>query len=166
MDCKSGKPLEETADQQCIICETFVLHQAICELELHSSHLRLITRNKTIDIPIQHTLKFQLIYVHDRPEGIRLFVEGRTIELRRDFWPRASEWEDALLSCITHKGFHASFKPLRKLGQGSFATVYLAEDVMKGEKTAVKVFSKEKAFRGEGRRAIEYEISIMRAVKS
>lgn len=143
-----------------------MLQQAICELELHSSHLRLITRNKTIDIPIRPSLKFQLIYLRERAEGIRLFVEGRTIELRRDFWPRASEWEDALLSCITHKGFHANFKPLRKLGQGSFATVYLAEDIRKGEKIAVKVFSKEKAYKGEGRRAIENEISMMRAVKS
>lgn len=52
MNNQSGKELEETADQQCVIADTFVLRQALCELELHGTHLRLITKSKTINIPI------------------------------------------------------------------------------------------------------------------
>lgn len=52
MQSQSGKQLEDTADQQFVIAETFVLHQALCEVELHHTHLRLIAKNKTINIPI------------------------------------------------------------------------------------------------------------------
>jgi serine/threonine protein kinase len=38
--------------------------------------------------------------------------------------------------------FHSFFKPIRKIGKGNFASVYLAEDTRMKRKTAVKAFMK------------------------
>ena len=71
-----------------------------------------------------------------------------------------------LLSHITRKDFHEFFKPLKKIGKGNFATVYLAEDLRKSRFVAIKAFMKEVAFKGDGKRAIENEIKLMRMIKS
>lgn len=42
-----------------------------------------------------------------------------------------------------HKGFSEFYKPLRRLGRGTFATVYLVEHKYTGKRKAAKVFSRE-----------------------
>jgi serine/threonine protein kinase len=71
-----------------------------------------------------------------------------------------------LLKYITRRDFHEFFRPLRKIGRGNFATVYLAEDVRGCRKVAVKAFMKEVSYKGEGKPAIENEIKLMRRVKN
>ena len=71
-----------------------------------------------------------------------------------------------MLSCITRQDFHEFFKPIKKIGKGNFASVYLAQDLKKNRQVAIKAFMKEIAFKGEGRQAIENEIKIMRRVNS
>lgn len=44
---------------------------------------------------------------------------------------------------LPHKGFGDYFKPLRRLGKGAFATVYLVEHKHTNQLLAAKVFSKE-----------------------
>lgn len=65
------------------------------------------------------------------------------IKLKREFWPKANLWEDELLNHVTRSNFHLFFKPIRRLGKGCFASVYLAEDVRIKRQTAVKAFSKD-----------------------
>ena len=65
------------------------------------------------------------------------------IKLKRDFWPKADVWEDELLKHIARSNFHSFFKPIRRLGKGAFASVYLAEDVRIKRRTAIKAFSKD-----------------------
>lgn len=71
-----------------------------------------------------------------------------------------------MLSCITRQDFHDFFKPIKKIGKGNFASVYLAQDLKKNRQVAIKAFMKEIAFKGEGKLAIENEIKIMRRVNS
>lgn len=44
---------------------------------------------------------------------------------------------------ISHKGFNEFYKPLKRLGRGTFATVYLIEHKFTKTKKAAKVFSYE-----------------------
>ncbi len=55
---------------------------------------------------------------------------------------------------MTRKDFHQSFKPLKKIGRGNFATVYLAEDIQRNRDVAIKAFMKEKAYLENGKKAI------------
>ena len=41
-----------------------------------------------------------------------------------------------------HKGFNDFYKPIKRLGRGTFATVYLVEHKYTGMRRAAKVFSK------------------------
>lgn len=43
---------------------------------------------------------------------------------------------------ISHKGFNDYFRPLKRLGRGSFAAVYLVEHKITKEKFAAKVFTR------------------------
>lgn len=47
---------------------------------------------------------------------------------------------------INQKGFHAQFKPVKKLGKGNFASVYQVIKVEDGKKYAVKAFSKANTY--------------------
>jgi len=85
--------------------------------------------------------------------------------LERDFWLRGKEWENHLLKYITRRDFHEFFRPLRKIGKGNFATVYLAEDMRANRRVAIKAFMKEPAFKNDGKYAIENEIKLMRRIK-
>jgi hypothetical protein len=42
----------------------------------------------------------------------------------------------------SHKGFNEYFKPIKRLGRGSFATVYLIEHKIIGCRFAAKVFAR------------------------
>lgn len=44
---------------------------------------------------------------------------------------------------LSHKGFNDYFKPIKRLGKGAFATVYLIEHRITKERWAAKVFSRE-----------------------
>lgn len=64
---------------------------------------------------------------------------------------------------LNQRGFHQDFKPIKKIGKGNFASVYLAERNDTKEKCAVKAFSKEAAFSEEnGKECLIKEIEIMR----
>lgn len=58
------------------------------------------------------------------------------------------------MGCVTRKDFHEFFKPIRKIGKGNFATVYLAEDIKTNRPVAIKAFMKDSAYRGDGKAAI------------
>lgn len=47
---------------------------------------------------------------------------------------------------LNQKGFHEMFKPMKKLGKGSFASVYEVERLTDRKKFAVKAFSKQTSF--------------------
>ncbi len=53
------------------------------------------------------------------------------------------EWRDILASKLNQRGFHELFKPLKKLGKGSSAVVYLVLKEEDQKKYAAKSFSKE-----------------------
>lgn len=66
---------------------------------------------------------------------------------------------------ISHKGFNDIFKPLKRLGRGSFATVYLVQHKVTGEKFAAKVFSREIQKIGfMGHESLQTEIDMLRTL--
>ena len=58
-------------------------------------------------------------------------------------------WRDALSPILNQRGFHELFKPIKKIGKGNFASVYLVHKHENGHKFAVKAFSKEAAYSEE-----------------
>ena len=64
---------------------------------------------------------------------------------------------------INRKGFHDLFRPIKKIGKGNFASVYLAERKEDGRMVAVKAFSKELIYSQEkGKDSLINEISLLR----
>jgi len=57
-----------------------------------------------------------------------------------------NKWRDVLKSKLNQRGFHEQFKPIKKIGKGNFASVYLAEKHETKTNYAVKAFSKEAAY--------------------
>jgi calcium-dependent protein kinase len=55
-------------------------------------------------------------------------------------------WRGILKQYLNQVGFHEQFKPIKKIGKGNFASVYLAEKLEDGKKYAVKAFAKEAAY--------------------
>lgn len=51
-------------------------------------------------------------------------------------------WRDLLAGRLNQRGFHDLFKPIKKIGKGNFASVYLVIKHEDGKKYAVKAFSK------------------------
>ena len=51
-------------------------------------------------------------------------------------------WRDSLERKLNQRGFHEIFKPIKKIGKGNFASVYLVYKHEDGHKYAVKAFSK------------------------
>lgn len=67
---------------------------------------------------------------------------------------------------ISHNGFNDIFKPLKRLGRGSFATVYLVQHKVTGEKFAAKVFSREIQKIGfMGHESLQTEINMLRTLE-
>lgn len=72
-------------------------------------------------------------------------------------------WRDALAVRINQRGFHELFKPIKKIGKGNFASVYLVIKHEDEKKYAVKAFSKEGTYSEEnGKESLINEILIMR----
>ncbi|CAD8056637.1 unnamed protein product [Paramecium sonneborni] len=64
---------------------------------------------------------------------------------------------------MNQTGFHQYFKVYKKIGKGSFASVYLAQRIEDGTKMAVKAFCKNAVYKEEnGREGLINEIQIMR----
>lgn len=64
---------------------------------------------------------------------------------------------------MNQMGFHEKFKPIKKIGKGNFASVYLAEKIDDKGKYAVKAFSKEAAYSEQnGKECLIKQIEIMR----
>ena len=55
-------------------------------------------------------------------------------------------WRDHLKHYLNQKGFHETFKAIKKIGKGNFASVYLVEKNENKCRYAVKAFSKEAAY--------------------
>jgi serine/threonine protein kinase len=51
-------------------------------------------------------------------------------------------WEKELEKRMNKRGFHEEFKPIKKIGKGNFAAVYLAARLSDQARMAVKAFSK------------------------
>lgn len=155
MDIEKSSNLAATSDVEHLINESFMLDNQFTDLYLYPTELKILQKHKIITIPIDPSLTFAIITGKEGPVGIELRNEKEHVELLRDFWPRAQEWEDMLLTRVTRRDFHDFFKPLKKIGRGNFATVYLADDLRKNRQVAVKAFMKEVAFKGDGKRGIE-----------
>lgn len=71
-------------------------------------------------------------------------------------------WENFLIKKIKQRNFHEYYKPLKKIGKGNFASVYLAQNKKNDSLVAVKAFVKELAFKKNGKTALENEIEMLR----
>ena len=74
--------------------------------------------------------------------------------LERSFWSKAEKWENTLLKYLTRKDFHPFFQPIKRIGRGNFATVYWAKDLKGNRDCAIKAFTKELAYKGDGQASI------------
>lgn len=54
-----------------------------------------------------------------------------------------TRWRELLTDCMNQRNFHQLFTPIRKLKQGTFASVYLVKRNCDGKMFAAKAFSKE-----------------------
>lgn len=64
---------------------------------------------------------------------------------------------------LNQLGFHEHYKPLKKIGKGNFASVYLVESFKDQRQYAVKAFAKEAAYSEQkGKECLIKEIEIMR----
>lgn len=74
-------------------------------------------------------------------------------------------WKEHLERMMNQRGFHSLFKPIKKIGKGNFASVYLAERLEDRKMVAVKAFSKESLYAQEkGRESLMNEIKLLRRV--
>jgi hypothetical protein len=81
------------------------------------------------------------------PYGIKFERFEKSLILRNEHNLKALiVWRDILGSKLNQRGFHEIFKPIKKIGKGNFATVYLVIKHEDGKKYAVKAFSKEAAY--------------------
>ena len=159
--------MQATADTYPLISETFILNGHLTDIHLHSGEIRLLQKDFERTIAIRFGLTFRVLSKEDgKAIGLEFNNCGECLILLRDFWHRAAEWEDLLMQQMTRQDFHQFFRPIKKLGCGNFATVYLAEDIRRKRRVAIKAFMKENAFKGDGRAAIENEIKLMRRVKN
>lgn len=74
--------------------------------------------------------------------GIKFFYEAEEYCLVKENWAYSSLWEDFLIKKIKQRNFHEYYKPIKKIGKGNFASVYLAHNKKKDTLVAVKAFVK------------------------
>ena len=85
------------------------------------------------------------------------FEQGLTLKSEES--DRTLAWRDVLGVKLNQRGFHELFKPIKKIGKGNFATVYLVHKNENALKYAVKAFSKEAAYSEEnGKESLINEI--------
>lgn len=72
-------------------------------------------------------------------------------------------WRDVLATKLNQRGFHELLKPIKKIGKGNFASVYLAVRLEDEKKFAIKAFSKQATYAEEkGKESLINEIELMR----
>ncbi|EGR32236.1 hypothetical protein IMG5_091269 [Ichthyophthirius multifiliis] len=77
------------------------------------------------------------------------------------------KWQYYLEKILNQRGFHQQFKCYKKIGKGSFASVYLAERIQNNKLYAIKAFSKQIIFSQQyGKESIQNEIQVMRELNN
>ena len=96
--------------------------------------------------------------------GIRFIADNfKSKEFYTESLTDIDKWENELAKLINQRGFNISFKAMRKLGKGNFASVYLGERLKDGKQFAIKAFAKEATYSQEnGKPALINEIKINR----
>lgn len=99
-----------------------------------------------------------------KPLGIRFIADNfKSKEFYTESLTDIDKWENELAKLINQRGFNISFKAMRKLGKGNFASVYLGERLKDGKQFAIKAFAKEATYSQEnGKPALINEIKINR----
>ena len=101
-------------------------------------------------VPGKRILFFIQENVSSRKIGVRLFRDSNDANT---FYTNCEsgllQLKSILSRFINQKGFHAQFKPVKKLGKGNFASVYQVMRVEDGKKFAVKAFSKANTYNSE-----------------
>lgn len=94
---------------------------------------------------------------------IRIHCNGQHMILTNNGNDVLKEVYNKLRMLISHKGFSDWFKPVKKLGRGAFATVYLVESKITKLQFAAKVFSREgQKLEFKGQEALLNEIRTLR----
>jgi serine/threonine protein kinase len=52
-------------------------------------------------------------------------------------------WKSHLKKCLNQQGFHKKYRSIKKIGKGSFATVYMVKRIYDDKIFAAKAFLKE-----------------------
>ena len=85
------------------------------------------------------------------PYGIKLERGEKYLELvinpeSKQVIEHLFNWRNTLSPILNQRGFHEIFKPIKKIGKGNFASVYLVVRHEDNKKLAVKAFSKEAVY--------------------
>lgn len=98
--------------------------------------------------------------------GIRLVKNKKFTDLWAPTLEELDEWKKHLGKYTVLTDFHQKFTPVKMIGRGSFARVYLVEDNKTKEKFAVKAFCKEHlAQQKTGRVSLMNEIKILHRLR-
>ena len=113
-------------------------------------------------MPLDFELKFGY---QANPPSIYFEKESNKVSFELKSGGDLLQWREVLKNKLNQRGFHEQFKPLKKIGKGNFASVYLATKIESGRNFAVKAFSKEAAYsEDKGKECLIKEIEIMRAL--
>lgn len=80
--------------------------------------------------------------------GLKFYRKNIEYEIYQDT-QILGKWKAILSKRINQFGFHDLFKVYKKIGKGSFASVYYAERIEDGLSVAVKAFNKEALYAEE-----------------
>jgi serine/threonine protein kinase len=77
------------------------------------------------------------------------------------------KWKDIFPTIFIQCDFHKKYKNLKVIGKGSYARVYLVENLENGKRSAVKAFRKKYLIENQNnsRQAIKNEIQILRRLR-
>lgn len=96
-------------------------------------------------------------------QSLIFFINNREITLTSKEEGLLQKIYGLLKKIISHRGFNEIFKPLKRLGRGSFAAVYLVEHKYTKQRLAAKVFSRQGQKVGfKGQEALENEIKMLK----
>ena len=78
-----------------------------------------------------------------------------------------NKWRDNFTGVFNQCDFHKKYRNIKVIGKGSYARVYLVENMETGKKSAVKAFRKKYLLENQNnsREAIKNEIQILRRLK-
>ena len=97
------------------------------------------------------------------PFGLKFERAEEVFYMYSDNVGMLKEWRNVLAKKLNQRGFHQLFKPIRKIGKGNFASVYLAIRLEDDRKFAIKAFSKEATYgEDKGKESLINEIELMR----